>query len=86
MRDGSLRTIGNILVLTPRDQVVERVNVWRKAEGDPTDGAPKNDSVTHRHSPSWLSAHHSSPMRLNTRRLRGGTQLMMRRTARDSIN
>src|SRR6516164_7533009 len=37
--------------LPPRNQVVERVNVWRKAEGDPTDGAPKNNSVTHHHSP-----------------------------------
>ena len=35
---------------------------------------------------SLLSAHHSSPIRLKTRRLSGGTRLMMRRTARDSIN
>ena len=35
-------------VLPPCDQIVERVNVWRKAEDDPTDGAPKNNSVTHR--------------------------------------
>ena len=34
--------------LPPRNQVVERVNIWRKAKGDPTDGAPKNNSVTHR--------------------------------------
>jgi len=35
-------------VLPPCDQIVERVSVWRKAEDDPTDGAPKNNSVTHR--------------------------------------
>ena len=34
--------------LPPCDQIVERVNVWRKAEDDPADGAPKNNSVTHR--------------------------------------
>ena len=41
--------------LPPCDQIVERVNVWRKAEDDPTDGAPKNNSVTHRLPPNWLS-------------------------------
>ena len=35
-------------VLPPCNQIVERVNVWRKAEDDPTDGAPKNNSITHR--------------------------------------
>src|SRR5262249_10954366 len=35
-------------VLSPCDQIVERVNVWCKAEDDPSDGAPKNNSVTHR--------------------------------------
>src|SRR5262249_50702454 len=34
--------------LPPCDQIVERVNVWRKAENDPTDCAPKNNSVIHR--------------------------------------
>jgi hypothetical protein len=28
------------------------VNIWREAEGNPTNGAPKNNSATHRHSPS----------------------------------
>jgi len=38
--------------LPPCDQIVERVNVWPNAEGNPTDGAPKNNSViTHRDSP-----------------------------------
>jgi hypothetical protein len=37
--------------LPPCDQIVERVNVWCKAVDDPTDGAPKNNSVTHRHPP-----------------------------------
>jgi hypothetical protein len=35
-------------VLPPCNQIVECVNVWRKAEDDPTDGAPKNNSVAHR--------------------------------------
>jgi len=35
-------------VLPPCEQIVERVNVWCKAEDDPSDGAPKNNSVTHR--------------------------------------
>jgi hypothetical protein len=39
-------------VLPPRDQIVERVNVWCKAEDDPSDGAPKNNSVTHRLPPN----------------------------------
>ncbi len=39
------RPIGT--VLPPRNQIVERINVWRKAENDPTDSAPKNNSVTH---------------------------------------
>jgi len=35
-------------VLPPCDQIVERVNVWCKAEDDPSDGAPKNNSVRRR--------------------------------------
>ena len=46
-RKRTLRT-----VLPPCNQIVERVNVWRKAEDDPTDGAPKNNSVTHRLPPN----------------------------------
>ena len=38
-------------VLPPCEQIVERVNVWCKAEDDPSDGAPKNNSVTHRPCP-----------------------------------
>ena len=38
--------------LPPCDQIIECVNVWRKAEGNPTDGAPKNNSVTHRLPPN----------------------------------
>src|SRR5262249_56323692 len=35
----------------PRDQIVECVNVRRKTEGNPNDSAPKNNSITHPHSP-----------------------------------
>jgi hypothetical protein len=35
------------LSLPPCDQIVECVNVWHKAEGDPRNGAPDNDSVPH---------------------------------------
>src|SRR5262249_32270803 len=38
--------------LPPSDQVVECVNVRRKAEGNPTNGAPENNSITHLHSPN----------------------------------
>ena len=38
----------------PRDQIVECVYVRRKAESNPTDGAPKNNSVTHPHSPNLI--------------------------------
>jgi hypothetical protein len=37
--------------LPPCDQIVECVNVWSQAEGNPTERAPKNNSVTHHHSP-----------------------------------
>jgi putative SOS response-associated peptidase YedK len=41
--------------LPPRDQIVECVNIWREAEGNPTNGAPKNNSVTHPHFSNSLS-------------------------------
>jgi ribosomal protein L34 len=46
-----VRTSGSI-GLPPCDQIVECVDVWRKADDNPTDSAPKNNSVTHPHSPN----------------------------------
>ena len=60
-----------VRILPPCDQIVERVNVWRKAENDPTDCAPKNNSVTHPHSPIDRALNHSSPVGLNSHRLSG---------------
>src|ERR1044071_9450482 len=39
---------GCLTRLLPSDQIVERVNVWHRGEDDPTNDAPKNNSVTHR--------------------------------------
>src|SRR5260370_11424465 len=47
------RTVKDMLVwgaqriLPPCDQIVECVKVWHKAEGNPRNGAPDNDSVPH---------------------------------------
>jgi hypothetical protein len=35
------------MTLSPRDRIVESVNVRRKADGNPRNGAPDNDSVPH---------------------------------------
>src|SRR5215475_4726662 len=33
--------------LSPRDQIVESIEVGRKADGNPRNGAPDNDSIPH---------------------------------------
>jgi hypothetical protein len=35
------------MLLFPRDQIIESIEVGRKADGNPRNGAPGNDSVPH---------------------------------------
>ena len=34
-------------MLSPRDQIVESIEVWPKADGNPRNGAPDDESVPH---------------------------------------